>query len=179
MLLRQHDDHLLGLDHFPAQVRLVGEVAVEAHGDAPFAKSLDLPEAVEAVQHQFHLRMAETKALHDPRDRAEHRRAEHADVEPPEPSVAGHARALGGLLGESQQVARLGVEHLACGRRFGAACAALEQLHAERFLELVDLSRQRRLRDVQPQRRRTERALLDHRHEVAQVAQFDAGDRHI
>ena len=57
------------------------------------------------------------------------------------------------------------------GQQPHAARAALEQLHAQLFFQRTDVPRQRRLRDVQSLRRRPQRALLGHGHEVSELVQ--------
>ena len=63
----------------------------------------------------------------------------------------------------AEQLQRMGVETLPGGRRLDAPGGALEQLQAERILELLDLHRQPGLGRVDPFGRRGERAfLVDH-----------------
>jgi hypothetical protein len=51
---------------------------------------------------------------------------------------------------------------------------ALDQLHAETPLELADLQADRRLRQVEPPRRRREAPLLDHLEEGPQLVEIEA-----
>ena len=57
------------------------------------------------------------------------------------------------------------------------AALALQKRRAQRVLQLADLERERRLRDVDALRRPAERAVFHHRLEVAQLAQRDGHDR--
>ncbi len=71
-------------------------------------------------------------------------------------------------------------QHLACPRQQRVTCVgerhraprAHEQLHAQLLLQRADLLAQRRLGDVQPQRRASEVQFLGDGHEVTQVAQL-------
>ncbi|MCY1547882.1 hypothetical protein D9M68_839620 [compost metagenome] len=81
----------------------------------------------------------------------------------------GHRLQLGGL---GQQLQRVGVEVAPGVGQLERARVALEQLHAQVILQLLDLARQRGLGDMQPLGRAGEVAFLCHGHEVTQVPQF-------
>jgi hypothetical protein len=63
----------------------------------------------------------------------------------------------------------VGQEHLARGREPHTPADPVEQAHAERLLQALDLPGQRRLGDVEPPRRPAEVLLLGDRHEPAEL----------
>jgi hypothetical protein len=89
---------------------------------------------------------------------------------PGQPAHLGHA--LPGLLGFEDGPAGVRQERLTRGRHPDPPAEALEQRRAQFLLQLADLHRQRRLRQVQPFGGLGEAALLGHRDHVTKLVQF-------
>mgnify|MGYP000695172016 CR=1 FL=1 len=130
------------------------------------------------MQRDQHPRVAGAELPDDPRNRVEHGRAEHPDVETADLAATGELGPISCLCGERKDIPGLVEKHRAGIGQLDAARLADQQAHAQPFFELADLAAQRRLRHVQLKRGGTEAPLLDDRDEAAQVVQLHSSDIH-
>jgi hypothetical protein len=93
---------------------------------------------------------------------------------PAEPSATCRASSCR-LLRIAQQRVRRSLQRLPGGRQAHRLAVALEQLRADRRLELADRHAQRRLRDRQTPRGPAEVQFFGQNDEIAQVAQLHEG----
>ena len=106
------------------------------------------------------------------RQNADVGRRKSADRELARAPVGSLLREPPGMLDAAEDVLRLAQEDAAGVGQRHVMTAAIEQRHADRFLELPDLLAERRLRGVQACSRAREAQLVGHRHEIAQVSEF-------
>jgi hypothetical protein len=93
-----------------------------------------------------------------------------ADLEPPGLAALYAARLGNGFVELRQDGARI-VEEAAAGvGQFDPAAIAPEERGAEFFLQILDLTAERRLREIQAQRRPPEVQFLSDRHEITELA---------
>ena len=76
------------------------------------------------------------------------------------------------MLDAGENILRLLQEDAPCVGQRDVVPAAIEQLHADRFLELTDLLAQRRLRGAKACSRTREAELFGNRNVIAQVSEF-------
>ena len=107
-----------------------------------------------------------------PREQLVRRGPGEADRDPSHPSVADQLCLVASSVDVRKDRPSPLEVLLASGRQVDPASRTSQQLNPELGLELLDLLRQRRLRDVQALRRATEMALLGDCDEVAQVSQL-------
>ena len=150
-------------------------------GDAPVAdidasvlQGGDLVQRVELQQCEFHLRTRGTIGADHLGQAAIESGGHEADAEAQLLGLMQAAADRLHLVHALEHLHRLPEEQ---PPRIGEADrprAALEQHHAQLFLQLLDLSAQRRLRDVQQLRRAGEVPLTSHGHEVADLPEFQS-----
>ena len=115
--------------------------------------------------------MAET--LQDARKQAVGRRVDKTKHKCADLSGIGAARGLFGLSDPLNKMLGAGQQNLTGGRQFHTSLRALEQPYADVILNLPDLARQRRLRDVQPRGRAAEMQLLSYSREIAKLFRLE------
>lgn len=140
--------------------------APEADVDAPVLERLDLIHRRHLVQAQLDFAVLGAKAPDDARQHPVQRRADkaHRQRALDLADALRHRFELGCL---REQLHRVRIEEAPRVGHLQRPRMALEQRHAERLLELLDLAAQRRLRDVQALGRAREVLLLRDRDEVA------------
>jgi len=77
------------------------------------------------------------------------------------------------ILHVADDAPRIRQQQLTCGRQPAQAPRPVEKWRADRLLQLPDLVRERGLFQTDDRRRARESARVGHRHEVAQMSQFD------
>ena len=87
------------------------------------------------------------------------------------------ARQLDDLVAGVEDAARALDDLLAGRRELHALGRAFDELHAEIFLELLELRRQRRLADEAALGRASEVTRVGHGHQVTQVLELEVGHR--
>ena len=137
----------------------------QRRGDVLVEGEVDLGVALEQLaQHQ------RDQVGPDGRDRAERQAAAER--------LLSQAAQIDQLVTDLQQRARPLDHPLAQRGHHDAAVGALEDLDAQQLLDLAHLHAQRRLADVAARRGAPEVALFGHRHDVLEVAQIEARQRH-
>src|SRR5262245_4348520 len=107
----------------------------------------------------------------DPRQQIGRNGRDHADTQPALELIARGARKIAELVHRAQDVADTLDQFLPEPRKRDLARAALQQRAAERLLHLLDLHRQRRLRNRARTRRAAEMAMARQRIEIPQLPQ--------
>ena len=92
-----------------------------------------------------------------------------AEVSPRE-----RANLIHGFIGAFQKVARQVQKQSSLGGERDAARAALEQIHADFFLQILHLPAQRRLRNAQVRRRLREAQRFAHGEKISEMPEFHA-----
>ncbi len=167
---RQHGDHRLLAQYLLGNGGVVDADAPEADVDTPAFQRLDLLHRGHFLQPQFQAGIA-AQLADQLGQTVVQRRGRKADAEPLALALAYAPGALADAFQLRKQGAGLLVE-IAPGVGQAQRPAALQQGHAEQFLELLDLPAQRWLGDVQALGGAGEVEGAGHFAEVAQVSQL-------
>ena len=149
-----------------AHVRVFIADAAEAHVDAAVLERLDLVHGGHLVHGQIDHRVLHPKPPDDLRQHPVQRRGNKADRQAPL-DLADALRHRGQFSRLRQQLARVRVEEAASLGQLERAATALEQQHADFLFQLLNLSRERRLCDMQALGRAGEVQFFSDGHEVA------------
>jgi hypothetical protein len=146
--------------------------AAEADVDAPILEGRHLLDRGELEQGEVDPRSRRPEAANYLGQAAVERRGHEAEREAPATGVAQPLGHRPDLLDALEDLERLLVDEAASLGQAKRPELTLDQLDAEFLLELLDLSAERRLGDVQPLGGPGEAPLAHDRHEVAQVTEF-------
>ncbi|KAG1392470.1 hypothetical protein G6F59_014589 [Rhizopus arrhizus] len=172
-MMQRHGGHQrFGHQHPAFDRRIIQQDPADAQINAPCFQRLQLRQRRHLRQAHFHLGIGAAQLADQFRHEAIQGRRHKADAEPAPLRLAQASRAFQHFLQAGGQQPRL-LQQKAPG--FGqpqGTGGAFEQLHAQFFLELADLTAERRLGDVQPGGGTREAAFFRHGLEVAQVSEL-------
>ena len=145
---QRHHDGLL-CDNLPFDAGIFELQAAEAHIDSARLQGLDLLDRGQLRQAHVDFRLRVAKAPDHLGQRTVQRRRHEADAEPGAIALRDAAGGDAHFGHPLEQLHRLPMEELAGGREPQRTCPPVDQFGTEFFLQLANLSAQRRLRDVQ------------------------------
>src|SRR3954453_22987410 len=168
---RQHDDQPLLANDLARDAIIIEMQPPEGDVDAAFAQCRDLFGRRHFDEPDLNLRGCHSKPAQQLRQGVIKRRCYEADTDPRVPLLVQFAGHGADFLEPLQQLPRL-LEEIATGRCQGYGPGPIEQPDPKLLLELLHLTTERRLGDVQLLGGAAEAAFGRHRGEIAELSKF-------